>query len=1191
MKLERVHLRCTMEGIEVPCVSATIRMNRNSPSSADIQIIPSPLAKSILPRTVLHLFYLDHFQPATSIGAPGGDIMIQNSTNYERPSSLPPGEDVIPEVPADFLSYRLLFVGEVIGIQYSKAGTSRAVILTCLDMSSYWDTVLHDRRDGLFPPTRMPRFQGIARGAFWDLLGGDTGALYDKLNEPPQCFPQVSGYLGGILHLMEEVFGTYHRRIGVEGSGGRVIGSQNPFAAMAELRLRLLQQVGAPPGDSTPLRLMRSQGFGSIWRQGIRGLPKQFSFRTLMNALMQYTFYSVFPLSTPHYTPPSGSYAEMMGWTRMLGTPEEDTSNTPSLASRLAGVISAFRLSLRIAHARMDACDSYNDPAAVRAYQDTKLNVDKGVHRIWGLIPERPAWAEIRNAIRFLQTHTRKFRPIQTRGAHIDQLGQQCSAILALLQGVGGHIRRPAEEEFGQPAFLHAQLLRPDIWFCPPPRCNVLFPESYGRVTMSRNFLSEPTRLMIKSYDGLLGETGFFDNWYFAPTAVGLLHDRPILRRQGGTVATGDSGITNDLMSHELYTGIIPSFQKFSDREMTIGKHVLDAGRTEDRVENQALDYFQKVTNFLFFQSRFGNRNVTIQSVFNPFLVPGFPGLVIDGGTDARSTQFNEMLIRLGEMELDRSPDLQDAQRGEVLELIRGRTGVHYLGVIESLTHNLDAAGNGTTDVVLSYARDHRERVELFGTDVVQANRRRVYERVRRNLTYGDLGQILSWLNPETIEADEMTDPISLRPNLRQEVQGITDPVQIRERLREILDRGYTTTRGDEITSRTAVVAAFREPQIDAPGPMGGKLTSVTDVTSRYMAQAGTARPLDRRLTGEIEEVDEDIAAQERALDHMYRIRTVREPGGDSAHLRAVEEGISDAEEHLDAMKARRAQLQRQHAGPRRMARPLSLYGVYGDGRRLPQASIPPELIGGPHPASAFGPDVTSYVGDPNIQVTLYAYEITEDVSGLSGTVDLPIEDVVRPPWYPDIWLNGRIGGAVYQPLLGTTAISDPIAIFDPTLMDSTPGEEGSLADRIYTSRPEEGTEGGVVASLLDGASVEGAVDFLVHTYSTIKRHYDATEFARNYNYRLVASMFDMFGSADLEMASDGTIVKGVEGFHSRAFGPYSDLFGIAPGDTIKLLGIEEGDVAARAQLDVRGRRHALILAYQKELEDRVLPG
>lgn len=358
MESLRLHLRLFLEGTEIPCVSVVVSMARNQPASASIQIVPSPMAHFILPRTLVHVFYTDDVFPDYLSGLPDVQSgMSQPSTSFQTPTDVGPGERAVPQFSQEQVRYRLLFVGEVLGVQWVKNKGERSVVLMCQDCSNYWDTVMHDLRGGLFPPRRMQNFQGEASGAFWDLLGGETGAIYDKLSQPPAAFPQLvleeedpvthakrrkASFMAGVMHLMEEVFGTYHYRAG----GAEVIGSQNPFASMAEMRLRLLQQVGVPPGDSTPLRLMQAQGFGSIWRRGLRGLPRQFNFRMLMQSLMQYTFYSVYPLSTPSYHPPSGKYAQQMGWSEAVeipGAPLESSSRLPgAIYDKIAGAKSSL---------------------------------------------------------------------------------------------------------------------------------------------------------------------------------------------------------------------------------------------------------------------------------------------------------------------------------------------------------------------------------------------------------------------------------------------------------------------------------------------------------------------------------------------------------------------------------------------------------------------------------------------------------------------------------------------------------------------------------------------------------------------------------------------------------------------------------------------------------------------------------
>lgn len=1194
MKLERLHLRGFLEGIEVPVVAANIVMRRDSPATCSIQIIATPLAHKLFPRTVVHLFFADDTIPKAYVGTPGGDRTIQLSNQYERPRDLPAGTTTNePQVPSDYIRYRLLFTGEVIGLEYVKTTNSRSVILQCMDLSNYWDSVMHDRRDGLFPPARMANFQGVSQGSFWDLLGGDTGALYDKLSKPPDAFPHVGGYLGGIMHLLEEIYGTYHRRLSVEAGGGRVIGSQNPFAGIAELRLRLLQQIGITPGDSTPMQLLQQQGFGSVWRRSVRGLPQQFSFRVLMQALMQYTFYSVYPLCTPKYVPPTGTYAQQMGWTNVReGIDEPEGQNQAvfreavfnKIRTRITAVKDNFTNLVTKAGAGgvtvTEATAAYNQASATgHSMHAQLLTVTRG--------------ASFTRS--YLAVLDQKAKTIVVSVDGFNDIIRLCDQILESLPAGGGATREQRARvitETGEPAFLYTQMFRPDIWFCVPPRCNVLFPEMYSGVSVARNFMAEPTRLMIKSYEAWAGETIFWDDWYFAPNVPGLLRDRPVIRRSGGDLIDGGSQLANDLMAHEMYTGIIPSFMKMSDREMTIGKYIIDAGQT---FQDQSMDYFQRVTNFLFFQSRFANRNVSVNGLFNPFVVAGFPMLVVDGATDARDTRLNEVLLQLGESQLNQTPELADVQKGEVLDMIRGRTGVHYLGIAESVSHTLDASGGGSTNVVLSYARDHRENVEFFGADVVEArNRRRLYRSVQRQMTNQerrDLGAQIEAESQQAVAAQGAAGSAAIasfqatgEPTTPDFTEA-TEAWQKAARDLAILRAGVTTDR-EQIMTKRWVVAAFlgSTPQVDEIGPWGGKITSVRDITDQFVGSTASHPDVDR----EVAQLDEEISRLETEREaYMRQLQALGRDETDDVTRRAVHQSLLDTDNQLAALRRQKSNAQGTVSARHRR---LSLYGIYPDGRRLPESSIPSNMIGVAHPASQFGPDVVSYVGSGDIMVTLYAYELVEDISEGASRVDLPVEDVVRPPWYPEIWLNGRIGGGVYLPLLGTTAITDPFAVVTPGAMDNRATQQ-SVESLYSADRGAEGESPEMVGSILDGATLEGAVDFLVHTYSKIKGQWDATEFARQYTYRVIASMFDMFGSSDLELQADGTLIRGVEGFHSRAFGPYSDLFGIAPGDTVKLLGIERDNVAARARLDVRGRRHALVLAYQRELADLVQKG
>ena len=105
-------LRLFMEGIEVPVIGAGVSMNIGSAATANVQIVPDESLTTILPRTVVHLFYLDSED-------------FHSSTNA---------------TPQDH-HYKLMFSGEVFSLSIGKAGAgNRVATLNCLDFSNVWDT-------------------------------------------------------------------------------------------------------------------------------------------------------------------------------------------------------------------------------------------------------------------------------------------------------------------------------------------------------------------------------------------------------------------------------------------------------------------------------------------------------------------------------------------------------------------------------------------------------------------------------------------------------------------------------------------------------------------------------------------------------------------------------------------------------------------------------------------------------------------------------------------------------------------------------------------------------------------------------------------------------------------------------------------------------------------------------------------
>jgi hypothetical protein len=165
------------------------------------------------------------------------------------------------------------------------------------------------------------------------------------------------------------------------------------------------------------------------------------------------------------------------------------------------------------------------------------------------------------------------------------------------------------------------------------------------------------------------------------------------------------------------------------------------------------------------------------------------------------------------------------------------------------------------------------------------------------------------------------------------------------------------------------------------------------------------------------------------------------------------------------------------------------------------------------------------------------------------------------------------------------------------------------------------------IVAMENDRTIEASIDYLVRVYSFIKYYgLDTGDFLRNYTWRPVVTLPEIMGSVKFDIiersktsqnvanddfdpfalednsdlfdsppaATEGDLaIIGREGFHSRAFGDKSDLFGLVDPQVDEILGLSKDkkhDVARR--LDVRGLRRKVIWQYVQELtESRGLLG
>lgn len=262
---------------------------------------------------------------------------------------------------------------------------------------------------------------------------------------------------------------------------------------------------------------------------------------------------------------------------------------------------------------------------------------------------------------------------------------------------------------------------------------------------------------------------------------------------------------------------------------------------------------------------------------------------------------------------------------------------------------------------------------------------------------------------------------------------------------------------------------------------------------------------------------------------------------------------------------------------------------------------MPQVPIGVSKKVSAYGSEVAKQFSNPSQVVLFRAFRVEERIPRYrQEIVDLPAEEYIRPGWYGDCWHPGKIG-EVYQEFFSTGAITDPQQVGDPggmplgdfneaaqdpmdyyATINADPSEGQAGVSAIFNLPRKYTTELGGVS--VNYVSVQDATEFLIKVYSYIKQNgLSASDFARSYKWRPIANMLDIFGTVDLEFdPNTGELLSGMEGFHSRAFGDYEDIYTLLPPDVQSAIGIGRWgkDSPLMTKGDTRRRKRQAVIAF-----------
>jgi hypothetical protein len=776
-----ISLRLFLEGIEIPVISASVTATVGSPASASIEIIPDSKAELLLPRTVVHLFFLDYAE-------------------FSRSSRTAP----------TLSDYKLLFCGELFTLSENKMGAgSRAVTLSCLDFSNILDTSFTYQFQAGNPDTSLLKntstFLATPDLTFDTIINSPSEVIRSLANAAPVS-PASTGQgsiLGGLLSIIEYLVGIQGNYYGV-----------NAWTTVHERRTRLIESIVADTGE-TAAKVFEATQFSDWLMSRIGAEGDVISFRRLVDIILSATFYSWVPCPTAKYVAGqsvdfpglpnrdiptittiseegSADVGDLSSFTRSgsarlslqksfvdLVTPflaaVDSKLQARSLASKRPAkvyITSAYREpedgeEARTAHQRGLAIDfrfEYTDNIPNKSAPNlgnvampflTCASLDKQIQPPMGgswylrlraaifelskngatsvdlitikaVIQSVPtAFIVFNNDERTLDNDLEVANDWKSFGAIVRAVAPTTLTVMPTFSGrpdrnnridpvfsslldIGNdpvHVQPanllsqlrtadtadaatvaiPAKPSFTRER-LHSFILRPDVWFAAPPRCNVIFPDVLQSFSMQRDMLRETSRLQL--------DVGF----EFSPdssSTTRLVFAPQFLNRESLTEGPLNSADKNMIYDHEKFSGVVPKFDRMIDTLFFIEKDA-SIPATEESTLADLGNYPDKIAHSNLLNERYLARSANASLAFSPQIVCGFPAVVVDAvitSVEAGSKDFS----------------------------LKNRS--FKIGMVRSISHSI-SQGGAQTQVQLTHVRSHRAGdgtddifTELIGND------------------------------------------------------------------------------------------------------------------------------------------------------------------------------------------------------------------------------------------------------------------------------------------------------------------------------------------------------------------------------------------------------------------------------------------------------------------------------------------
>jgi len=246
---EHSEAKLRIQGVEVPFIGASVSMGVNIPSTAVVHLIPTKGAMRIRPNTNFEVFYKDHF--ATMIT----------------------GRQI----------YRILFEGEAKAISYNRSEGSKAVSVSCMDMSSYW---LQAKQ--YYQNSQVAQGLGAAQRAIFSGVNRITGELISTNSRLNSFFGKAGekdSFVDVVTAIMDDVKNS------------------NEFFALNFSRLKMGDRVFSASTQKMTKSIFSHKLFQQYIKQQINKSGGVQSLWNVLNMLLAMVHHEIISLPNPSWVP------------------------------------------------------------------------------------------------------------------------------------------------------------------------------------------------------------------------------------------------------------------------------------------------------------------------------------------------------------------------------------------------------------------------------------------------------------------------------------------------------------------------------------------------------------------------------------------------------------------------------------------------------------------------------------------------------------------------------------------------------------------------------------------------------------------------------------------------------------------------------------------------------------------------